>query len=497
MFHSRVDWEFYTESDTACKAHNDGCYWPRGKMLGGSSSINAMFYVRGNPQDYNRWAEMGNQGWDWQNALKYFKKSEGNRNKEFVRNAEYHNDKGPIAIDSFGEMHPLSNIYIEAAKERGIKYLDDINADEILGYTNAQGFVSNGRRQSTAKSFLIPAMNRSNLHIVKNAHVQKILINENNVVTGVEFVYKGKQSTVTNVRKEVILSAGAVSSPQILMLSGIGPEEHLKKNNIIIKRDAPVGQNLLDHVFTAIFFRFKNLPPTQTSPNELFQAIFDLVMNNKGSLTNLGVSQLTAMLNSANGTGYPDVQLHFFMFPQNSWEFPNYLELTKYDKTIVSKLVAENAKAGIGIIWVTLLQPKSVGYIELKSSSSNDKPKIVPNYFSDNEDMETMLRAIKQQISFTETETYRKYDAELLELPLPNCSEYKFKTDDYLRCFIRHFSNTLYHPVGTSKMGPNSDSQSVVDARLKVRGVERLRQVDAGISEYLIYYFICCVSLRK
>lgn len=188
------------------------------------------------------------------------------------------------------------------------------------------------------------------------------------------------------------------------------------------------------------------------------------------------------MLNTQNGTGDPDVELHFLMFEQNSWRLKGHLQSKKYDETIEKAIIEANNKADIGIIWITLLQPKSTGFIELKSSSAKDKPRIVPGYFSNEEDMITMLRAVKQQISFENTDTYRKHEGEFLKLPLEKCDKFEFKSDDYLRCYIRHFSSTLYHPVGTSKMS-DSDADGVVDSRLNVRGVKRLRQIDAGISK--------------
>lgn len=483
--HTENDWKFYAESDSACLAHR--CYWPRGKMLGGSSAMNAMFYVRGTSRDFNRWAELGNPTWDWEHALEYMKKSEGNQNPEFVKyqNGKFHNDKGPLIVDFYGELHSFSKIFIEAGQELGLKFIDDINADKVLGYVNAQATVSNGRRQSTAKSYLIPAKNRTNLHIVKHAHVQKILIDDQNVASGVEFLYKNRTILKATNRKEVILSGGAVSSPQLLMLSGIGPREHLKKHNIRVKHDsAAVGKNLLDHIFTALYFQFHRSSPTKQAPTDVLDAIYNLAIHNEGPFTNLGPSQLVAMLNTENGTGTePDIELNFLMFEQNSWKFKVHLQGRKYDESIEKALLEANTKADIAIVWPTLLQPKSSGFIELESSSPEAKPRIVPKYYSDNDDMITMLRAVKQQISYENTDTYRKHEGEFLKLPLNECDQFEFKSDNYLRCYIKYFSSTLYHPVGTSRMGPDSDSHAVVDSRLNVRGVKRLRQIDAGISE--------------
>lgn len=445
--------------------------------------IGTLFFIA--PRDYNRWAELGNPTWDWEHALEYMKKSERNLNPDFVkhRNGKFHSDKGPILVDYYSEIHPFSKIFIEAGQERGIKFVDDINADDRLGFTVAQATVSNGRRQSTAKAFLVPAKNRPNLHIVKHAHVQKILIDNNNLATGVEFLYKDEKILRATNKKEVILSGGAVSSPTLLMLSGIGPKKHLEKLNIKVKHDSPVGKNLLDHVFTGIYFQFHRSALTNESQTDVFDAIYNLAINNKGPFTNLGPSQIIAMLNTQNGTGDPDIQLHFLLFERNSWKLGGHLRSKNYDETIERAILDANSKADLAIIWATLLQPQSTGFIELKSSSPTDKPRIVPKYFSSEEDIITMLRAVKQQISFENTNTYRQHGGEFLKLPLKECDKFEFKSDDYLRCYIKHFSSTLYHPVGTSKMGPDCDAGAVVDSRLNVRGVKRLRQIDAGISK--------------
>lgn len=304
------------------------------------------------------------------------------------------------------------------------------------------------------------------------------------MATGVEFRYKNETILKAVAKKEVILSAGAVSSPQLLMLSGIGPKQHLEKHNIEVKHDAAgVGKNLLDHIFTATYFQFHRSSPTRVSPTDLLDAIYNLAIHNKGPLTSLGVTQTIAMLNTANGTGHPDIELHILYCEKNSWKMKAHLQNLHYDEAVEKALVEANTKADIGIVWVTLLQPKSSGFIELKSSSPHDKPRIVPKYFSDEEDMVTMLRAVKQQISYENTDSYRKHEGEFLRLPLDECDQFEFKSDDYLRCYIRYFSSTLYHPVGTSRMGPANNPYSVVDSQLNVRGVKRLRQADAGISK--------------
>lgn len=451
-----------------------------------------MFYVRGFPFDFDRWADMGNPTWDWEHALQYFKKSEGMKNPEFVNNnnGKYHSDKGLLAVDLHSDLIPASYIHINASMEKlGVGLIDDINADKYIGYLNGQATATEGRRQSTAKAFLSSAMDRSNLHIVKHAHVQKIHFNNKKEATGVEFIYKGQHTFVANAAKEVILSAGAVSSPQILMLSGIGPENELKKHEIPVQyNNAAVGQNLLDHVLVPLYFGFHRSAPQPMPPKEIFDAIYNLAMHNTGLLTSIAPANLIAFLDSKNVSNTPDYQMHFLYLPQSSFPTQTYLGMMNYEQPIAQALLEQNAATDIGVIWLILLRPKSKGFIELKSNEANDHPRIVPNYFDDEDDMATMIRAIRQQVSFMDTDTYRSHEAELIRLPLPNCDHLEFESDAYWACYTRHFSTTLYHPVGTSKMGPDDDHESVVDWRLKVKGVKRLRQIDAGISRY--QYFI-------
>lgn len=446
-----------------------------------------MLYIRGHDRDYEQWEALGNPTWNYETALKFFKKSEANQNESFVnhKNGKYHSNKGYLTVDSYGEPHPLGEVFIGAGKEIGYDYIGDLNREHLLGFAYAQGTIHKGRRHSVAKTFLVPAKDRPNLHIIKHAHVTQILI-ENNEAVGVEFIYNGTHKMRANNLKEVILSAGAVSSPPLLMLSGIGPKEHLEKFNIPVKVDAAVGRNLQDHLMARVFFEFHRSTAKEDTPVDMLNNIFNFAIHNKGPLTGFGISNLVAFVNTQNGTGYPDIELHYVGFKKNSPEFKAYLELEKMNERIASALIEHNKRAEIAVVYVILLNPKSVGHIELNSASSTDPPKIFTNYFEHKDDLETLLRGVKQQIALTETETYRKHEGEFLQVPLPECDQYEFKSDDYLRCYIQHFTWTLFHPVSTSKMGPNSDPDAVVDYRLRVKGVKGLRQVDAGIMPVIV-----------
>lgn len=484
---SAADWNFRTEPENACLAYEDGCVWPRGKMLGGSHGMNAMLYIRGHDRDYDQWEALGNPTWNYETVLKYFKKSEANQNLSFVehQDGKYHGNKGYLIVDKYGEPDSFSKIFLDAGKEIGYEFVDDLNREHLLGYAYAQGTIHKGFRQSVAKTFLGPAKDRPNLHVIKHAHATRILFNGNDA-SGVEFIYNGTHKMRAINRKEIVLSAGAVSSPPLLMLSGIGPKEHLQKFNIPVTVDAAVGKSLQDHVIARVFLGFHRSSPEKETLLDLLDQVYNFAIHKTGRLTGIGTSDLVAFVNTQNGTGYPDIELHFLSFKKNSLEFEPYLDLAKVIEPTASALLEHNKHVEIGVIYVILLNPKSAGRIELNSASSTDPPKIFANYFADDDDMETLLRGVKQQVDLTETKTYRKHEGEFLHLPIPACDQYAFKSDDYLRCYIRHFSCTLFHPTSTSKMGPDTDPDAVVDHRLRVKGVNRLRQADAGIMPVIV-----------
>lgn len=477
---SEYDWKFHAKSNYACKAFNNGCYWPAGKMLGGSSSLNFMLYLRGIKRDFDYWAQLGNLGWDYESVLPYFKKSEGNLHSPFVENQRYHSGIGPVKIDfSINDgSQAFRKLFTDAAVERGNRIIADINADEELGYVRSQGTYGYGRRQSAAKAFLIPAKGRSNLHIIKHAFVEKILINAHNVAYGVQFRYKGQYVFQVIARKEVILSAGTVMSPHLLMLSGIGPRNILERHFIPVKSDLPVGNNLLDHVYSFAWFKFN---PTETPSSLPLDNMYQYLMHGSGPLTSIGVSQLIGFINTVNGTGSPDFEIFFFYFPKNSPDFRTLLEKFDYKEEIKHQFLYLNRFYDIAAVASSLLRPKSRGCVKITSSSPYQKPIIRPEFFLNPDDMEAMLRAIKLQISYENTDSYKKAGGEFLHIPIRNCERYLFRSDNYYRCYIQYFSSTNFHPVGTSKMGPHTDPQAVVDSHLRVRNIRNLRQIDAGV----------------
>lgn len=365
---------------------------------------------------------------------------------------------------------------VNAAKEKGYPFIDDINADKLTGYTNLQATYYQNRRWSAAKSFLIPAKNRTNLRIIKNAFVTKILINDKNEANGVKFRYRDRKMKAF-CRKEVILSAGAVMSPVLLMQSGIGPRKQLKEYKIPVKSDLPVGENLFDHIYTAVWFKFKSFGPF--SPLSSLDAVYNLAVHNSGSLVSAG--KFSGFINAANNSIYPDIQIFAQFYQQGDPSLRQYLDLYQFKENFKDKLLKEQEQHNIVCIRVALLQPKSHGYIRLNGTSPYNKPIIKPKHFSHEDDMKVMLQAVKEQVSFENTTAYRANDAEFIWIPIPECDRFAFKSDEYYKCYVKYNTASLYHPLGTSKMGSDLDKKAVVNSFLRVKNIKRLRQIDAGM----------------
>lgn len=479
MAKSQVDWQFYAQSSSACKLAPGGtCYLPRGRMLGGSSSINFMFFVRGVEDDYNEWAQLGNSGWDYESVLPYFRKFEGNENKKIVAyaNGRYHGATGPLKIAST----PISDIDGEIAEllaKSGIQFIPDLNADQKLGHAFIQLFASNGRRSSSASGYLTPARNRPNLHVIKQAYVNKILLNDNNEAYGVELEYKGQYKLKVYSKKEVIVSAGAIQSPTLLMRSGIGPQKHLETQKITCKADLYVGDNYIDHVYVPMPFVLTinqtPLPLTYTM-NSLLQ----YVLSRSGPLA--APTFISAHINTVNGTGAPDIQLSYGNFPRGTPRImlTGFMKFTNFEQ-LNDVFLNLNSQYDNSIVLITLLKPKSRGFIRLNECKKCSEATINSNYLTDPSDRETVMRAIKYVLSTYTSAAFKKRGASLIRIPIPECDKLEYLSDSYWDCYMTYFSIAGSHQVGTSKMG--TDPRAVVDSRLRVYKTKRLRQIDAGV----------------
>ena len=464
------------------------CNWPRGKVLGGSSVLNYMLYVRGNRRDYDSWAAMGNHGWSYEDVLPYFIKSEDNRNP-YLAETPYHGTGGYLTVQESPYKTPLATAFVQGGVEMGYENRDGNGAFQT-GFMIPQGTIRRGSRCSTAKAFLRPVRKRKNLHISMHSHVLQILIDPiSKQASAVKFERKGK-IYIIKASKEIILSAGSVNSPQILMLSGVGPAEHLNHFGIPVISDLRVGDNLQDHiaaggmVFTLeesvslVQRRFENLPSI------LRYAMFD-----SGPLTTLGGVEGLAWVNTkyANiSDDWPDIEFHFASGTPASdggvqikrahgisdYVWDNYYEQVAYQDS--------------WSVIPMLLRPKSSGYIRLRSTDPYDSPLIYPNYFYDEQDLRVLIEGVKIALALGETEAFKKLGSKFYTQPFPGCQHLPLWTDTYWGCFIRHYSSTIYHPSGTCKMGPIWDRTAVVDPQLRVYGVSRLRVIDVSISPNIV-----------
>lgn len=460
---------------------NNGCYIPRGKMLGGSSSMNWMLYVRGNQGDFDYWSDLGNCGWDSATAWKYFKKSENNTYPPFVaaNNGADHSDQGPMKVSFCGFTPPYEQIYVAACNEKGIPFNPDINGDNHHGVTDLQGTLYQGRRESVVKAFLIPAMDRPNLTVVKKAFVEKVIFNQQNEAIGVVYNYNGTTHRTVYARKEVILSAGAIMSPVILMHSGIGPTDQLKKYNIQQRVNSPVGKTLYDHVASQLIVTFDPTPPLP--PTFPLDEFYDWAIHSSGPLTAMQQQWAFLSTNSSRPLNRPDTQVTFYYFETNSTNMIVFLQTLNIRAEIIAQAALINQFKNVGFIIPYLLQPQSEGYLKLNGASVYDKPLINLNFFGNNEDLELMVSAIEDQIDLIGTAAFQSLGAELLHVPLPECDPLPYLSREYLKCYVSYLSGTAYHQCGTCRMGSLSDPTAVVDARLRVYQVKRLRVVDASV----------------
>jgi choline dehydrogenase len=446
LFKGPCDWAYYTEPEE--RLENRSLFWPRGKVLGGSSSINAMIYIRGNRADYDGWRDLGNSGWGYEDVLPYFKKSEDQERGA----SEYHGVAGPLHVSDLRTVNPLAEAFVKAGEEAGFERNPDFNAATQEGFGLYQVTQSKGRRHSAAAAFLHPASTRPNLTIRTGTQVYGICF-EGRRATAVSFQHKGG-SMQERAAREIILCAGAIGSPQLLMLSGIGPAAHLRDFSIPVICDLPgVGQNLQDHPCTALAVECTQ--PVSLAGAESLANLLRYLCFKTGSLTS-NVAESGAFIRTRPDCPVPDLQYHFGAgyFVEHGFQ--------KYDGHAFT-------------IGSTLLHPYSRGEILLRSSNPLDRPAIRANYFSDPRDMDVMLEGVKLSRVLVAASAFAAYRGREI-LPGPEAHD-----DRSLRGHIAKFAETLYHPSGTCKMGMGHDPLAVVDPQLRVHGLEQLRVVDASI----------------
>lgn len=459
LFKKSIDWGFWTEP----QQHVDGrkIYLPRGKTLGGCSSTNAMAYVRGNHADYDAWAALGNPGWSYREVLPYFMRSENFEQAGEVPQG-YHGQGGELNV-TYPKIFrtPFASAFLEACEAQGIPRNPDYNGEVQAGASFFQFTIKDGARHSSADAFLRPALSRPNLHVLTHARVLKLNVASGRV-TGLD--YRDQQGNVHTLRaeREVVLSAGAFQSPQLLLLSGIGNGAELKTAGIDCVHELPgVGKNLQDHLFYAVSARAKQQQGINHYLKPLSQlwAFIQFKLARKGGLT-IGPLESVAFVDIEDKGGPANFQFHFA--PMHIGEDYDY---DMYD-------LATFPKDDGYTILPTLLQPKSRGAVSLRSANPMDDPLIDPNFLSDRDDLAKLVKGGKIAMEIMHQAPFEKHRKKIV---MPS----EYKTDADWERHIKRSMETVYHPVGTCKMG--QDEMAVVDERLRVRGLEGLRVADASI----------------
>ena len=450
MHNPDTDWCYKTEKDPGI--NNRSIAWPRGKVLGGSSSINGLLYVRGQSQDFDHWRQLGNEGWSWQDVLPYFKRSE---NWE-LGEGEDRGKGGPLHVSPTRLSREIVDSWIEAAINAGYKKNQDYNQGDQEGVGYFQQTAKNGRRCSSAVAYLNPAKKRDNLNILSNFMVERVLIEDKKAV-GILGSLDGEE-VIVRANKEVVLSAGALGSPQLLMVSGIGGGDQLSSHGIsVIQELKGVGQNLQDHLQARPVYKCNVSTINTETGNWWKQAMIGVqyVFTRTGPMT-MAASLGTAFLKTRPELETPDIQFHIQPFSADSPGEGAH----KFDAFTAS---------------VLQMRPESAGHIELNSSQMRDYPSIHPNYLATKTDCDTLVEGIRIARSISRHEPLSALITEEHGL-LKEISD-----DDYdgLLDWARENSTTIYHPTGTCKMGV--DAMAVTDSRLKVHGIQNLRVADASI----------------
>ncbi|XP_060555521.1 glucose dehydrogenase [FAD, quinone]-like isoform X2 [Ruditapes philippinarum] len=486
--HSKYDWDLYTvkQDNSFLNYKEEKGFWPRGKCLGGTSNHNSMIHVRGSRHDFDEWASMGCEGWGYNDVLPYFLKSEDILIDD-LKDSKYHNSGGMLPI-TYNNITSLSDTISEAGAEIGYM-TTDCNGADMIGICHVQGTVTaNGLRASTSRSFIWPVMYRKNLHISLHSHVRKVLV-ENKRATGVS-VIKDNQTLTVKARKEVILSAGTVMSPHILMLSGIGPKTHLKDVGINVIADLPVGQNLQDQMYISLPCNTNTTDLISPSEITSISSILNYLwkgegwLRNTGIVTDLAFFQLDEEIKKIR-PGQPDVQLHFIpLLTENSLDAVKQFVSFKDEIWEYYEKVNENNNGKLGFsVMVTDLHPKSRGEIKLNKSDPFGVPDIIPNYLQHPNDLKMLIKGMKETVRLLKTKAMGDIgvDIEDKSRVFPKCAHHGFLSDSYIECIIRHFGTTVYHPTSSCKMGRTEDPTAVVDPQLRVKGIQGLRVVDASV----------------
>jgi choline dehydrogenase len=445
QFKTKLDWDYSTEPEPGCA--NRSIYVPRGKGLGGSSSMNAMLYVRGRPLDYDLWEAQGCAGWGWNDVRPYFLKAENNERGQ----SEHHAVGGPLNVADERSPRKLTGRFLAAAPAAGIPRVDDYNGPEQDGAALVQVTQRNGRRWSTADAYLRPHTDRENLEIITHAQVLRVEL-ENGRAVGVRYRDRRGREHLARAEREVVLAAGAIGSPQLLMLSGIGAPDHLREVGVPVAHDLPgVGENLHDHPYVVCIW--ESVVGESLYGADKPKPLLEWLTRRTGPLTS-SVAEAFAFVRSRPGLPAPDLQYHFA---------PAYFNENGFDE-----LDGHAFTCG-----PVLVSPKSRGRLWLRSADPSDKPRILVNALADPEDVQALVAGVKLAREIVAAEPLASAAGREL---FPGSD---VQSDEDIEADVRRRMELIYHPVGTCRMG--SDERAVVDPQLRVRGVGGLRVADASI----------------
>lgn len=450
---TKFNWAYWTAPQE--KLNDRSLYWPRGKVLGGSSAINGMVYIRGHASDYDHWAQMGCKGWSWDEVLPFFKASESHQHGE----TEFHGSDGPLRVSRDVSPNPLVQNFLDAGKQAGHQETDDFNGSQMEGVGTYDCTIHEGERWSVSRGYLDPIKDRKNLKIITDALVEKILIKDGRA-TGVRLKQGGVSQDIA-AASEVLVCGGAINSPQILMVSGIGPGDQLRDHGIdIVQECKGVGQNLQDHL--DVILQWLCPKPITTNANVAAWrspiVLLQWLMSRRGSGRYMP-TPAGAFLKTRPELVAPDIQLHFM----TAWGRAHAAELS--------------TKHGFQV-HVCQLRPESRGEIRLNSSNPSDHAIIDPKYLSAERDLDVLRQGLRMTYNIMQQEAFEGLRGEEL-WPKVNVND-----DSELDGAIREAAESIYHPIGTCKMG--IDDLAVVDPQLKVRGVAGLRVVDASVMPSLV-----------
>lgn len=450
--HPDLTWGYMSEPEPGL--NNRKIIWPRGKTLGGSSSINGHVYMRGNPGDYDAWESMGNQGWGWQGVLPYFRRSESH----FTGASDLHGAEGELHVSQLAEPHDASKAFIAAAQQLGIPHNADFNGATQEGVGYLQFAIHKGVRDSASAAFLHPVRKRRNLTVQTRALAEALEF-EGTRVTGVRFRVNG-ELRVVRASREVILSGGTINSPQLLMLSGIGPAAQLQALGIPVRRNVPaVGQNLHDHIYAHCLVSVDpsfSINRVISSNWRMIPDVFKYLMSRRGLLTS-AAAQVGLFVRTEQGLQYPDLQVQMRPFSMISKSAGMYK--------------AEPAPAVTASC--TLLRPWSRGEVTLRSADPSQAPRMVANYLSDERDFKPLVEGLRLIRRIFAADPFHP---KLRDEIMPGVD---YQSDEELAAYLRNNAQSMYHPVGTCRMG--ADADAVVDVALKLNGFEGIRVVDASV----------------